>query len=263
MFIEHAHGLLTASAKRERQAFRALRKMIRGNRVAINISPLCGDESAHVLQISDRRTCEAQPRPRIFIRLCDASRKLLAPLALAITLLGLSGSQTVAQQSFPDPPSDLTKIYFLSGTNDLAALPFESAITTVNVFQLAVEDKVTRVRINGPNAATTLANQDLRFFAFVADRMDPPPHQLVRLTAGKSDRSLKISVIKGRKGYAPFDEDNVRLQRRTLQRLSVPAGPGRMIFVNYMELRPSQTLPPGEYAIIGDSLADIATFRVK
>jgi len=36
-----------------------------------------------------------------------------------------------------------------------------------------------------------------------------------------------------------------------------------MIFVNYMELRPAQTLPPGEYAIIGDSLADIATFRVK
>jgi hypothetical protein len=30
-----------------------------------------------------------------------------------------------------------------------------------------------------------------------------------------------------------------------------------------MELRPLQPLPPGEYAIIGDSLADIATFRVK
>jgi hypothetical protein len=30
-----------------------------------------------------------------------------------------------------------------------------------------------------------------------------------------------------------------------------------------MELRPRQPLPPGEYAIIGDSLADIAAFRVK
>jgi hypothetical protein len=202
-------------------------------------------------------------RPRTFIRGRNGSQKLFPPLTLAIILLGPPGSLAVAQQSFPDPPSDLTKIYFLSGANDLTALPFESAITTVNVFQLAVEDKVTRIRIAGPNASTTLTNNDLRFFVFVADRMDPPPHQLVKLTAGKSDRSIKISVIKGRKGYAPFDEDNVRLQRRTLKRLSVPAGPGRMIFVNYMELRPAPSLPPGEYAIIGDSLADIATFRVK
>src|SRR6185436_12990326 len=136
-------------------------------------------------------------------------------------------------------------------------------VTTVNVFQPAVADKVTRVRVAGPNAATVLRNTDLRFFVFVADRMDPPPHQLVRLTAGKSERSLKISVVRGRKGYAPFDEDNIRLQRRILKRLSVLAGPGRILFVNYMELRPLQPLSPGEYAIIGDSLADMATFRVK
>jgi hypothetical protein len=36
-----------------------------------------------------------------------------------------------------------------------------------------------------------------------------------------------------------------------------------VIFVNYMELRPQEPLPPGEYAIIGDSLADVATFRVQ
>lgn len=36
-----------------------------------------------------------------------------------------------------------------------------------------------------------------------------------------------------------------------------------MIFVNYMELRPLQPLMPGEYAIIGDSLADMATFRIE
>ena len=44
------------------------------------------------------------------------------------------------------------------------------------------------------------------------------------------------------------------------KRLSLPAGPGRVIFVNYMELQP---LPPGEYAIIGDSLADIGTFHIR
>ena len=184
-------------------------------------------------------------------------------LSLVSTLLALLSSPAIAQQSFPDPPSDLTKIYFLSGANELSAMPFESGITTVNVFQLAVADKVTHVRIKGQTATTVLTNNELRFFVFVADRMDPPPHQLVRLTTGKSDRSLKISLIKGRKGYAPFDEDNIRLQRRILKRLSVAAGPGRILFVNYMELRPLQPLSPGEYAIIGDSLADMATFRIK
>jgi len=183
-------------------------------------------------------------------------------LLLAAGLLALFALPAIAQQSFPDPPADLTKIYVLNDANDLSALPFEPGVTTINVFQPAVGDKVTRVRVAGPTAATVLRNSELRFFVFVADRMDPPPHQLVRLTAGKSERSLKISVVRGRKGYAPFDEDNIRLQRRILKRLSVPAGGGRMIFVNYMELRPLQPLPPGEYAIIGDSLADVATFRV-
>jgi hypothetical protein len=183
--------------------------------------------------------------------------------SLATTLLAFVMLPSFAQQTFPDPPADLTKIYVLGSANDPAALPFEAGLTTVNVFQPAVEDKVTRVRIAGPGAATILRSTDLRFLVFVADRMDPPPHQLVRLTAGKSERSLKISLIRGRKGYAPFDEDNIQLRRRVLKRLSVSAGAGRMIFVNYMELTPLQPLPPGEYAIIGDSLADIATFRVQ
>jgi hypothetical protein len=184
-------------------------------------------------------------------------------LSLATTILAFATLPSFAQQTFPDPPSDLTKIYFSSNAKDPSALPFEAGMTTVNVFQPAVEDKVTRVRIAGPEAATVLRSADLRFFVFVADRMDPPPHQLVRLTAGKSERSLKISLIHGRKGYAPFDEDNIRLRRRILQRLSVSAGANRTLFVNYMELTPLQPLPPGEYAIIGDSLADIATFRVQ
>jgi hypothetical protein len=180
-----------------------------------------------------------------------------------VTLLAFVALPATAQQAFPDPPSDLTKIYFLSGANELSALPFESGVAPLNVFQPAVEDKVARVRVSGRTATTLLRNADLHFFVFVADRMDPPPHQLVRLTAGKSERSLRISVVRGRKGYAPFDEDNIRLQRRILKRLRVPAGAGRSLFVNYMELTPLQPLPPGEYAIIGDSLVDVATFRVQ
>ena len=184
-------------------------------------------------------------------------------LLFATTLLTFVTLPSIAQQPFPDPPGDLTKIYFLRDANDLSALPFESGVTPLNVFQPAVEDKIARVRVTGPTATTVLRSADLRFFVFVADRMDPPPHQLVRLTPGKSERSLKISVVRGRKGYAPFDEDNIRLRRRILKRLSVSAGGSRMIFVNYMELTPLQPLSPGEYAIIGDSLADVATFRVQ
>jgi hypothetical protein len=180
-----------------------------------------------------------------------------------LALLIFSSPTTPAQDSFPAPPNDLTKIYYLHGKDGLVALPFEAGAATVNVFQPAIEDKVTRVRVSGAKAATALSNDGLRFFVFVADTMDPAPHQLVRLTTGKTDRSLKISVIKGRKGYAPFDEDNIRLQKRVLKRLSVQTAAGRTIFVKYVELRPLQPLPPGEYAIIGDSLADIATFRVN
>jgi len=180
-------------------------------------------------------------------------------------VLATSGSAIPALTQDPslDPPSDFTKIYYPTDDNKLLALPFESGITSVNVFAPALEDKITRVRVNGSKAETVLTNENLSFFVFVADWMDPPPHQLVRLTSSKSERSLKISLIKGRKGYAPFEEDNVRLERRILKRLRVEAGANRFLFINYMQLRPLAYLPPGEYAIIGDSLADIATFRIK
>jgi phosphoglycolate phosphatase-like HAD superfamily hydrolase len=70
-------------------------------------------------------------------------------------------------------------------------------------------------------------------------------------------------VIKGRKGYAQFDADTIGLEHRLLERLRVNPGPNRIIFVNYIELRPRVNLAPGEYAIIGDSLADMATFKVR
>jgi hypothetical protein len=166
------------------------------------------------------------------------------------------------QQDFPEPPADLTKIYYLSSGTPVP-LPFEPGQFAFDVFRPAVKDKVARLTVTGSKASLVLTNTDLRFFVFVADRMDPPPHQLVRLSSGKSQRSLKISLLKGRKGYAPFAEDNIQIERRILKRLRVSAGPNRILFVNYMELRPLRPLPPGEYAIVGDSLADIAPFHVN
>ena len=167
------------------------------------------------------------------------------------------------QLRYPSPPSDPTRVYFLNSDQKLVPLPFERGETSANVFVPAGEDKILTVRIKRASAETVLPDGDLRFYAYVADRMDPPPHQLVRLRPGKSNRELRISLIRGRKGYAPFDVDTVKLEHRLLDRLRVNAGSNRILFVNYMELHPSGKLTPGEYAIIGDSLADMATFRVK
>jgi hypothetical protein len=191
------------------------------------------------------------------------SRTLRILVWAALLSLGFPLAAPVAQQKdFPEPPSVLTRVYYLDVDN-LVALPFESGILAFDIFQPAVANTITRVRVSGPKTQTVLKNQNLRFFVFVGDRMDPPPHQLVRLTSNKTERSLKISLIKGRKGYAPFAEDNVPLERRILRRMKVSAGVNRFLFVNYLELRPRAPLRAGEYAIIGDSLADMATFRVE
>jgi len=51
-------------------------EIIRGNRVAINISPFCGDDSVHTLQRTNRRTFEAKPYPNhifcVSVDLCDS-----------------------------------------------------------------------------------------------------------------------------------------------------------------------------------------------
>jgi hypothetical protein len=191
----------------------------------------------------------------------------IVPLAFCAALFSAAVSSKTADilpdKSYPDPPNDLTRIYYLSAENKLLPLPFEPGMTSLNVFLPAEKDRITGVDLNGPMAETVLTNDDPLFYVFVADKMDPPPHQLVRLTSKNSSRQLTISVLKGRKGYAPSESDNVKLERRLLERLHVEAGKNRYLFVNYMQIRPLQPLARGEYAIIGDSLADMATFRIQ
>jgi hypothetical protein len=167
------------------------------------------------------------------------------------------------QQSFPPVPNDLTRIYYLDSEKKLAPLPFENGITTVNVFSVAQDDRTTALKLNGPRATTVLAASTPSFYVFVADRMDPPPHLLVRLTSKNGSRQFTITTVKGRVGYAPLNEENIRLEYRILERLRVDVGERRIIFVNYMEIHPRQRLEPGEYAIVGDSLSDVATFSIK
>lgn len=185
-------------------------------------------------------------------------------LALCLLPCLLAGSALPAeQQSYPEVPGDLTRIYYVDAGKKLAPLPFEKGLTAVNVFAVARDDKTVEVAVSGARAATILKDSHPTFYVFVADRMDPPPHLLVRLESRKSSRRFVITTTKGRKGYSPLDEENVRLDYKVLERLRVEAGRGRILFINYMEIHPRQGLAPGEYAIIGDSLEDIATFRVE
>ena len=197
--------------------------------------------------------------------LTKVARQSLTIVSLAwMTLLATTATGWANRsQRFPEPPSDLTRVYYLSADNQLLPLPFESGVTSLNVFLPAKKDAVVRVILKGPTAGLVLANHNPNFYVFVADKMDPAPHQLVRLISKTSARELAISVIKGRKGYAPFESDNVRLEHRILERLRVQTSKGRYLFVNYMQIRPLGALGPGEYAIIGDSLSDMATFRIQ
>src|SRR5260370_33265630 len=202
-------------------------------------------------------------KPQIMLIKC-ASRSLNIVSLASMALLGprTAGGANPSQGSFPEPPSDLTRVYYVSAAKKLLPLAFESGVTSLNVFLPAKKDAVVRVVLKGPTAGLVLANNNPNFYVFVADKMDPAPHQLVRLTSKTSARELAISVIKGRKGYAPFESDSVRLEHRILERLRVETSKGRYLFVNYMQIRPLTILLPGEYAIIGDSLSDMATFRI-
>ena len=72
MFIE-VHGFLTCSAKSEMLSISLFAEMIRGDRVAINISPLCGDNSVHILQRTNRKDFLRQSRMR---NLADSKAKV-------------------------------------------------------------------------------------------------------------------------------------------------------------------------------------------
>jgi hypothetical protein len=159
-------------------------------------------------------------------------------------------------------PDDATRVYYENAPGKFTALPFEANTTKLDPFVVAKKDKVTYAQVKGPTASTVLTDHLPRFYVFVADKMDPPPHQLVRLTTKMDARRFTVVSSKGHKGYSPMDAETIKLEYRLLERVQVLRGPGLIIFLNYMELRPRQELTPGEYAIIGDSLLDIAAFRI-
>jgi hypothetical protein len=156
------------------------------------------------------------------------------------------------QEFFPSPPLDQTPIYTLDEQNRLMPLPFEDASTPVNPNKVAKSTKKTYVEVKGEHATVTLGAMP-RLFLFTPQRSGSHPPFLVWLTAGRGVRRATAIAQSGLTGLAISSDEIVKPAIRVIAIVGDKA---------FMELRPRISLVPGEYAIIGDDLTRITTFRV-
>jgi len=158
----------------------------------------------------------------------------------------------IAQEFLPAPPADHRSIYVLDDRNQLTALPFEKADSPLHPDQIAGSTKSSYIELKGEHAATVLP-ASTRIFLFTIDHGGAHPPLLVWLTPRKGARRVTAIAEKGMKGFAISATEIVKPFARGL------AKNGEEVF---MELRPRASLMPGEYAIIGEDLTRVATFRV-
>jgi hypothetical protein len=158
-----------------------------------------------------------------------------------------------AQDLLPSPPADHSLIYALDEQNKLVALPFEKAETPLHPEEIAKGTKTSYLELKGEHSANILP-AGTRIFLFTIDRGGAHPPLLVWLTPHKGARRVTAIAEKGRKGFAISAAEIVKPSARGL------AKNGEEVF---MELRPRISLMPGEYAIIGEDLARVVSFRVS
>jgi len=157
-----------------------------------------------------------------------------------------------AQEFLPSPPSDKTLIYTLDAQNNLVAMPFETGRTPLKITEKAKSSKTSYLEISGEKAATTLPAMP-RIFLFTSERQGTHPPFIVWLESRGGARRVTAVTQAGMSGFAIDSAEIVKPTVRVL------AKSGEEVF---MEIRPRNSLVPGEYAIIGDDLTRIATFRV-
>ena len=157
-----------------------------------------------------------------------------------------------AQEFLPAPPADHGLIYVLNQQNQLMSLPFEKAQTPLRPEEIARSTKTSHIELKGEHAATVLP-ANTRIFLFTIDHGGAHPPLIVWLTPRKGARRVTAIAQKGLKGFAISSEEIVKPSARGL------AKNGEEVF---MELRPRVSLMPGEYAIIGEDLNRVVSFRV-
>jgi hypothetical protein len=158
-----------------------------------------------------------------------------------------------AQEFLPSPPADRALIYVLDEQNKLVPLPFERGQTPLHSDKVATGTKVSFIELKGEHSSTTLTTAP-RLFLFTSGRQGAHPPFLVWLTPHRGGRRVTAIAQKGMQGFAIDSEAIVKPSIRVLAHLD-----GDQVFV---ELSPRSSLIAGEYAIIGDDLTRIATFRV-
>jgi hypothetical protein len=169
-------------------------------------------------------------------------------------LITIFSIQTARAQEFlPAAPSDRSLIYTLDEQNKLVPLPFEQGQTPLRPDAIAKNTKVSYIELKGEHGLTLFKSAQPRVFLFTWQRPGAHPPFLVWLTPHKGARRVTAIAQKGLNGFAISSEEIIKPTIRVLAR------EGDQVF---MEVRPRVSLMPGEYAIIGDDLARIATFRV-
>jgi hypothetical protein len=160
----------------------------------------------------------------------------------------------VPQEFLPGAPADRAAIYFLNAKDELVPLPFEHGRLSLKLNGPAKETRVGFIEINGQHAATTFTTDIPRIFLFTSRKPGAHPPFLVLLAARHDSRRVTAVAQQGLAGYAVASEQIIKPNIRVL------AAAGEEVF---MEIRPRVSLMPGEYAMIGDDLARIATFSIS
>ncbi len=170
-----------------------------------------------------------------------------------VAMAGLWAARTAGAQEFlPSPPADRSLVYVLDQQNTLAPVAFERAETPLHPDQTAKTTRVSYVELKGEHSETILG-KDQRIFLFTIERGGAHPPLIVWLTPRRGARRATAIAQQGMAGFAISSEEIVKPFVRGL------AKDGEQVF---MELRPRVSLMPGEYAIIGNDLTRVATFRV-
>jgi len=175
----------------------------------------------------------------------------MALLAIFFSSLGVASA---AQEFLPTPPTDRNLVYILDGQNKLVPLPIEQGHTPLHPEQVAKSTTVSYIELRGEHASTILETSMPRWFLFTYQRPGAHPPFLVWLTPHRSARRVSASAQRGMAGFAISSAEIIKPAIRVL----ASTGDDQV----FMELRPRNSLIPGEYAIIGADLTRIATFRV-
>ena len=176
-----------------------------------------------------------------------------AVILLAICVIGLNLAAS-AQEILPSPPPDHSFVYYLNSSNELAALPFELGMASLNYQKPAKETRVGFIELDGAHASTVFETANPRIFLFASQRAGSHPPFLVLLSTRRGKRRVTAVAQQGMSGFAIASEQIIKPNLRVLASL------GEEVF---MEIRPRVSLIPGEYAIIGNDVARIATFRIS